>query len=318
MNYFARPIAPLVATSVVLFSLLAHPAWAEPQQAPKTTVAVMGFGLKSDFESAYGSTAAGGGLTAMLSSELEQTGQFLIVERPGLSDVFSEQELTAAGLVRPESAAAPGQLIGAQILVSGEVTEFSQAESGETGSMGIGGIGSNNFGIGLAPSSRKGVIGVDVRLIDATTSQVLSSFHVREEVESKSLGLKLVFKDASIAQSSFNDSALGKAARKAMAQIVQRIVAAAAETPWSGRVVDVDADEVAINAGGKAGIEVGERYQIFRITKVLRDPTTGRVLGERKRRVGEITIVEVDAEVAFGRFVQGDHGVPKNNDLVTL
>lgn len=304
----------------VMAALLAMSATAaaKPQAGPRNTIAVAGFGLKSDFEATYGSTEGAGGLAAMLSTALEQTGEFVVIERTALSDVFAEQELTAAGLVRSESAATPGELIGARILVMGQVTEFTEAESGGGFSLGLAGIGSKKLGIGLAPSSSKGVVGIDVRLVDATTSQLLATFNVREEVKGTSFGVALALEDISLGQKSFQKSALGKAARKAIDQVVSRVVKAAEETPWSGRVVDVEASEVVINAGGQAGIAVGERYQIHRVTKVLRDPASGRILGERKQRIGEITIFEVADEMAFGKLSPDASDTPKANDLVTV
>ncbi len=302
----------LISMALVIATLLVNTVMAEPTRSPRTSIAVGGFGLNAAFQAEFGDTPRGN-LSAMLSTELENSGRFVVVERTGLSDVLSEQELTAAGLVRKESAAMPGELIGARLLVLGEITDFAQTEAGDIGSLGI---GSSDLGLGLAPSSREGTVGLDIRVIDTSSGQLVSSFSVSRTVKSTSLGLRLVMDNASLAQHSFTDSPLGKALREAMSEAADRILSDTAAVKWNGRVIDFESGEVAINAGRRDGVQPGEEYQVFRITRVLRDPATGRILGERKRRIGSLTIVEVDDQFAFGRF-SGDTR-PEPNDLVTL
>src|SRR5262249_17588613 len=66
----------------------------------------------------------GEGLTGMLTSELFKTGRFIMVERSALTDIVKEQELGQTGLVQKETAAKVGELLGAQLLVAGAITEF--------------------------------------------------------------------------------------------------------------------------------------------------------------------------------------------------
>ena len=132
------------------------PAWAKPSHGPRLTITVARFNLKADFEAVYGPTDVGGGLTSMLTTALSESNRFLVVERGLISDVFAEQELTAAGLVSEEAAARPGKLIGAQLLVVGSITEFNEAESGKGFSIGIGGLGGRKrLGLGVAPQNGK-------------------------------------------------------------------------------------------------------------------------------------------------------------------
>ncbi|RPI52373.1 MAG: hypothetical protein EHM55_16650, partial [Acidobacteria bacterium] len=92
---------------------------------PKRTVAVSRFASNTDFNNHYGLSDIGGGLADLLSSALVESGQFIVVERPTLSDVLSEQKLAGSGLVVQEGASRAGNLIGASLLVKGAVTEFS-------------------------------------------------------------------------------------------------------------------------------------------------------------------------------------------------
>lgn len=277
---------------------------------PKRTVAVASFFAKSDFLRQYGLSDLGGGLAAMLATALVESGQFIVVERPDLSAVLGEQELGANGLTTPESAPRLGNLIGAQLLIMGNVTEFSESDSGRGFSVGVGG----RLGIGVSPQSRKGVVGIDVRVVDTSTGQVVAAYHVREEVKARSVNVNVAVSGYRVGGTDFNKTPLGKAARAAINTVVVQFARAAAERDWSGQVVDFELGEVAINAGAGAGIQAGDTFRIYRVTRVLTDPTTGQVLGQRKRAIGEVVITEVDENVAFGSF-QGEYE-PQRGDIV--
>jgi hypothetical protein len=61
---------------------------------------------------------------------LMRTGRFIVVERQALGDIVREQELGQSGLLRRETAAPTGQVLGAQIVVRGAVTECEARASG--------------------------------------------------------------------------------------------------------------------------------------------------------------------------------------------
>ncbi|MEO0615823.1 MAG: CsgG/HfaB family protein [Pseudomonadota bacterium] len=303
--------------SLCLAVLPEKSAQAEPAAGPRTTIAIADFGLTDAVRAVVGDTERGT-VVAMLSTELEKTDRFVVVEREGLTELLSEQELTASGLLRPEGAPNPGALIGARLIVMGDITEFARTTSSSSGSVGVANLADRGIGLGLAPKASKGVVGIDVRIVDSESGQIVSSFSVRKAVKRTSLGLRLDFGGTSIEQQSFSDSPVGKALREAVTEVTRQVVAETNGLAWQGRVVDFDAGEVAINAGRRDGVAVGERYQIHRVSKVLRDPATGRVLGSRKRHIGELTVEFVDEQLAFGRFTPAADGNPQPNDLVTL
>lgn len=305
-------------TGALALTLVCSQVLAEARGAPKMTVAVMEFGLKSDFQAHYGVSSIDGNLAAMMTSALNATDRFLVVERTALTDVLAEQELTAAGLVRTENAAEPGKLLGARLLLVGHVTEFSHAQSGNGLSLGLANLGSDDLGVGLAPNSTSAIVGIDVRVIDSTTGQVVQTFHVREKAKKRSLGLRVSGSEVELGTSSFENTVLGKAARRAVARVAKEAAEVAATVPWSGLVVDVEHEEVVINAGSHAGIEVGDRYRISRVGKILRDPATGRVLGERTRAIADVEVVEVVEEMSFARLLSGSADIPRTGDKVTL
>ena len=278
---------------------------------PKRTVAVSRFSSKSDFNFKYGLADVGGGLSDLLTSALVESGQFIVVERETLSDVLSEQKLAAAGLVNQEGAAAPGNLIGASLLIKGAVTEFNEAAGGGGFAVGVAGVG-----VGL--KSRKATVGLDIQVIDATTGQVIASYPVRENVTSKSVGVDATKMGVNTGFSQFFQTAIGTAARKAITIAVQRFAEEAARRPWTGRVVAFEQGEVVINAGSASGIRVGDSFVVERSSKTFTDPATGRVLGQRKVQVGRVVVSTVDEEIAFAVFQPFSDVAPSRGDLVAL
>lgn len=286
-------------------------------QGPRRTVAVARFTTLPQFDLAQGGPAdVGGGLAAMLTTALVDSGRFLVVERPQLEDVFSEQQLSANRLVNRESRVEPGQLVGAQWLITGHVTELSESVKGGGFSIGAN-IGGGTLGI--SPKKRVGTVAMDVRVIDTTTGAVVSSIQARESVTSRSIGFSAAVEDVDLASSRFNKTSVGQAARRAIEQVVHRLAETLADTRWSGRIVEFDGGEVVVNAGAEVGIEVGQVFEITHQAKALTDPVTGEVLGYRTRSLGTARVTEVLDRVAFAEFSPTTQSaLPGRNDVVTL
>jgi curli biogenesis system outer membrane secretion channel CsgG len=278
---------------------------------PKRTVAVSRFASRSDFNYQNGLADVGGGLSALLTAALVESGRFIVVERETLSDVLAEQNLGATGLTKEEGAPSAGSLLGASLLIKGAVTEFSQSAGG-------GGFGIGVAGIGLGVKSRKATVGLDIQVIDSTTSQVLASYPVREAISSRSVGLDISRMGVDTDFSKFLETPLGQAARKAINTAVARIAAEAANRPWTGQVVGVDEGEVVINAVTTSGIKVGDIFSIEHTSATFTDPASGRVLGHRSRPVGLLLISAVDDEIAFGDYRPVGSDVPARGDLVVI
>jgi curli biogenesis system outer membrane secretion channel CsgG len=117
-------------------------------------------------------------LSGMLASELAAINAFTLVERSRLDHVLNEQDLGASGRVRPDSAAQIGQLTGAEYIVVGTVTDYSENSKRSGGGVSIGGIsiGGRGSSIGIGGGSTEAYIAVDIQVIDATTGEIA---HVR-------------------------------------------------------------------------------------------------------------------------------------------
>ena len=108
-------------------------------------------------------------------------------------DVLSEQDLGASGRIRPDTAAAIGQVEGAEILVTGNITEFEAATSGGQGGLGVSGqdvtgdkrsLANKLFGsvVGkLGGAFQSSHLAIDMRLVDTRTGRVVAAASVKGE-----------------------------------------------------------------------------------------------------------------------------------------
>lgn len=124
------------------------------------------------------STGVGSELSGMLANELAAINAFTIVEREQLDHLLREQDLGASGRVRADRAAEIGQLTGAEYIVTGTVTDYSENARRSRGGVSMRGlnIGGRSANIGVGGERTEAYIAVDLRVINATTGQIA---HVR-------------------------------------------------------------------------------------------------------------------------------------------
>ena len=145
----------------------------------RPVVAVIEF--KNETSAAWWQNGVGRELSDMLSNELLGTGVFKVVERKKLDNVLSEQDLGASGRVSKNSAAKMGRLTGAQYLITGSVSSFES--SGSKG-------GRFSFkGVSLGGKKSTVSMGIDIRVINATTGEV--SYARTVEATAKSGGMSI-------------------------------------------------------------------------------------------------------------------------------
>lgn len=146
--------------------------------ATKPSVGVAEF--RNDTSAGWWYGGAGSDLSSMLTNELAGTEKFKVVERSKLGHVLDEQDLGASGRVNKSTAAKVGKLTGAQYLVMGTVSAFTENSSG-------GGGGINFKGFSLGGKKNDAYMAIDLRVVDTTTGEV--SFTRTVEARSTSYGI---------------------------------------------------------------------------------------------------------------------------------
>jgi curli biogenesis system outer membrane secretion channel CsgG len=114
------------------------------------------------------------GATDMFKTALVNSGQFRVVERSRLNEgVIREKQLNAGGLSGGTSATQ--KLVEAKYLFEGAIT---QANAGETQRSGVIGIAGAQIGGG----TNRDVIGVDVRVVEVGTGNIVAAVTVQKPI----------------------------------------------------------------------------------------------------------------------------------------
>lgn len=280
-------------------------------KGPKRTVAVGRFDSIGSFAANYGDWSIGGGLSAMLVTALREADRFIVVERSNLQQVLAEQELASAGLTRQEGRPQTGNLQNAQIIIYGAVTEFDAGNSGGGLSLGVssGALGSL-LGGGASMQGKTGKVGLDIRIVDTSTGEILDSFTVSESARSRSFDVNAGYKGINLGTNQFYKTPLGQAARKAITKAVQQIARKSEDVNWSSSVVDFDAGEIYLNYGENAGLKTGDQFIVERVVRRLTDPNTGELLSVRKKELGLVTLTGVEERLSYGDYAAIDASTP--------
>jgi len=161
-----------------------------PYSGPKARLAVADFDVKA----AKATYEIGSGLREMLVTALINSSRFSVVERQVLNAVMQEQELLASGAAQSGSGPQRGKIKTADLVITAAVTEFEpQASGGRAGIGGGGGVGSGILGGLLGAALNKAHMALDIRIVDASTSEVLAATRVQGEASDVSGGFMAGF-----------------------------------------------------------------------------------------------------------------------------
>jgi curli biogenesis system outer membrane secretion channel CsgG len=268
----------------------------EPFHGIKKRIGVSSFENKSGWR---GEGRIGDGMAEMLTTALYNTGRFIIVERPGLEDVLSEQKLQEQGKLVKTTGPATNRLIGAQILIKGAVTEFEASKAG-------GGAGIVIKGIGIGGGGSVAHVAIDLRIYDTSTGQVLQSHRAVGEAKTSGLAVGGVSGDVAFGIGGFSKTPLGEATRHAIDDAVKFIVRKMKDVPWQSSVVTVNKDNVVYISGGQdVNMSVGTTYTVYGVGEELIDPSTGLSLGREENKIGRIEITSVEDKFSKAKILEG-------------
>ena len=160
-----------------------------PYSGPKARIAVADFDVKA----AQATGEIGTGLREMLVTALMNSNRFRVLERQVLDAVMKEQELGASGAAQA-GGAQRGMIKTADIIITAAVTEFEPNASGGGGGIGGGGsVGSGILGGLIGAATNKAHMALDIRIIDASTSEVLAATRVQGEAKDVAGGFMVGF-----------------------------------------------------------------------------------------------------------------------------
>ena len=264
------------------------------------TYSISSFGGSVD----YSASTAGvpvNGIEAIVIDALAQTGRFRLVERTELGSVLDEQDLAASGRVAAPSGAATGNVLGAEYLVQVVVTDYEADTSGTSGAVG-GVLRKVPLIGGIKAGSSKGRVGMNVRLIDAETSEITFSRQIESIITETNLGFAGAgwSSDAVLGGflSGYAKTPIGQAVIAGINEGVFELIKEVGAQPPEGSIVKADASQIYINLGQDA-VNVGDRLRVMRKGEELIDPETGISLGGSTTSLGEIQINQVQEKFSI-------------------
>ena len=301
----------------------------------KHRVAVMDFNyatVATSVQAIFGTNQdVGKGIVDLLIDRLVNDGTFRVIERQAMSKLLAEQNFSNSNRADPASAAKIGKLLGVDTIIVGDITQFGRDDK-NTSAGGIGGaLGHYGLG-GVGVHKAKAVVAVTARMVDVNTGEILAS--VTGTGESSRSGTDLAGGGASgwsgggghldMGSANFGETIIGEAVKGSVAQLATGLetnapkipaATAPAPVPVSGLVADATGNDIVINVGSSSGVKVGDKLAITRVSRVIKDPTTGKPLRSIETPVGQLTITSVDAGSAVGTF-SGTGGPVKVGDTV--
>jgi curli biogenesis system outer membrane secretion channel CsgG len=231
----------------------------------------------------YSTSVPVNGIEAIVIDSLSQTGRFRLVERTET-----------------------GNVLGAEYLVQLVVTDYETNTSGTD--KGIGGLLTSKVPLlgGVKAGSSTGRVGLNIRLIDAETSEITFTKQIEAVIKETNLafgGAGLVG-DVGLGgfMSEYSKTPVGQAVIAGVNQAVFELIKQVGAKPAEGSIVKADAAQIYTNLGQDA-VAVGDRLQVLKKGEELIDPETGISLGGSTTSIGEIEVSQVQEKFSIARPV---------------
>jgi curli biogenesis system outer membrane secretion channel CsgG len=239
------------------------------------------------------------GMTEMLTTALVKTNRFIVLERAAIEKVVLEQDFGASGRVNAETAPKVGKIIGAQAMITGDITEFSYSKSSMGGNMQV------LHGFGAKMDKVTALVALDIRVIDAATGEVLASQRAQGKVQMSNVSTDVTAGGSTFSVGAGENTPLGQATRQALQGAVTAIVAGMQKARWSARVIDFRNGMLYVNAGADMGMRPGMELAVFRPQEALVDPDTGKSIGTPDEKIGTVVVDSVEEKYCVAKVLFG-------------
>ena len=319
---YKRTLWMLALVLAVAAGLVERPANAQGAPARKPRIAVLDFDyatVRTDSAAWFGSDIdIGKGIADLLVTGLVKDGSYSVIERKALDKIMSEQNFSNSNRADPTSAAKIGKLLGVDAILVGSITKFGN----DTKKTGLGGAGGNwgGFGMGgFGHSKTNANVGIDARLVNVDTGEIMAVAEGQGTSSRSSTSLGggggswhgFGAGKADFGASDFQNTIIGEATKNAVDTLTKDLITDVSKVgvrtiTVEGLVAAVDGGQVILNVGGRAGVKVGDQLTVMRVTKEIKDPTTGAVIRRLTTNVGVVKATDVDDASAVCSPVSGE------------
>jgi curli biogenesis system outer membrane secretion channel CsgG len=317
---FDWPLQPIVL--VFLCSVIAA-------QQSQTKVAVKTFENPANLSR----STIGNALTDILTTELQNTGKFDVLERANIDELTKEINFGYSDNAKPGTFASKGGMLGAQYLLMGKVTNFSYSETrGQRQKINL--LGPNTV---QTVFKQQADVRVDFRLIDVATGQtVISQAGEAHKTDTSNVSqmeswYRTISSGSIISESS--SDLIGKATVEAVKDVVRKLNSLSASVREASQEASVSQslDRLAsaqgallgdegsgvwvVSIGSGSGLQKGDRLKVTH-ENVTKDKS-GNVIYRKPVEIGVMEVTDVSmTDHAEAKLLVGGAASPQVNDIV--
>ncbi len=199
----------------------------------------------------------------MMSTALADTGKFIVLERNDIGLVESEQNLIGT----------KGNIIGADDLLIGSLTQFGRETEGEDGFL-------SNTKKQIAYAK------VEIRLVDVKTAQVIFTATGTGQASVEN-GTVAGFGNEADYDETLNDRAIGAAVADVMNALVEKLN----EKPWRTDILKADDGTVYISGGAQQGLTPGTKLAVMLGGDTIKSAQSGFDISLPPQKIADLTVV---------------------------
>ena len=250
--------------SILLVLLIAMPLVAQEEKTIKRKVAIGRFSNETQYSKGLFYDKENDPMRKqaldILSSKLASSGKFILLEREDLDILVNE-------------AGADMNKIGADYIILGSITEFGRKTEGEQK-------------VFSSTKTQTVEAGVSIRLVEASTGLIIYSDEAKGFAETSSK------QTMGLGGSAGYDATLSdKAISAALSQLVENIINKCMDKPWKSYVLSVEDGTYIISGGASQGIIAGDKFNLYKKGKIVKNPQTGMNIELPGVKLGEVTIL---------------------------
>lgn len=197
----------------------------------------------------------------LLMSRLVQSGEFVVLERPDLTKVTKEQEISG-----------DSRLVGSDTLLIGSVTEFGRSVGGKVGFL-------SSTKVQTARAK------VDIRLVDAKTGHAYFSAIGAGEASTET-GEVAGFGSRAAYDATLNDRAIAAA----ISDVIDKLVSTLAGRRWRTDLLEVRNGKAFISGGKSQGLKEGDLLAVMEAGDTVRSRQTGFDITLPGKRVATLRV----------------------------
>lgn len=235
----------------------------------------------------------------LVVSHLVKAGSVSVIERGAIDKLLTEQNLTNSDRTDPQTAAKLGRILGVDAIILGAITHYDYDDKVTgTSHSALSALGHPSMS---TKHDIKAHVQITARLVSPDTAEVLAVAEGVGDINRK--GVKVDIRDNSklvaMMGGNANNSVLTEATDLAIAHLGAELELKFPKLPprtpvIEGQVADAnDSGRLVLNVGAQQGVKPGDRLQVWRQGKEIKDPETGKVLLRDDLLLGEAVVNSV-------------------------